>query len=208
LPLERVILSFIGILSVLRLVGSTFDQRAKTLAREIGIAFVSISRTLFERVQNIDSFVKFCHVKHSMFEIRVNPNLLYANAHGRYWLPIIRLKPLLDAAQLKPGNPASIVRKPLEVVAGRSQPNERFVQPAQYAGIGISSQIGCGAVDGETLRGTSAIDLKGRRMEWSLSSISKPHRNWRDNFPERAGAGGSGDSLKKNKQFTIAKSVR
>jgi hypothetical protein len=140
LPLERVILSFIGILPFLRLVASTLDQRTKTLAREIGIAFVSIARTLLECVQHIDSVVKFRYVEHSVFETGVNPDLFYANTHGCHWLPIVRLKPLLDPAQLKPGNPAGVVRKPLEVVAGRSEPNERFVHIAQYAGIDILSQ--------------------------------------------------------------------
>lgn len=143
LPVDRVILSFIYVLPFARLLTvSSFDQCAETLARKIGIPFGSLSRVLLEGVQHVDSFRKSRHVENPMFEPRVDADLLHTHADGSHRLPIVRLKPLLDTAQLKSSNPARIIGKFSKCATGRSEPNQRLVHAAQYAGISISCQIG------------------------------------------------------------------
>lgn len=77
-----------------------------------------------------------------MIETRMDSDLLHTGANGSHRLPIIRLKPLLNATQLKSSNPARVVRKLLKFATGRSEPNQRLVHTAQYAGISITCQIG------------------------------------------------------------------
>jgi hypothetical protein len=43
------------------------------------------------------------HVKHAVFQVRVNPNLAHAGSDRRHRLPVIRVKSLLDAVQLEAG---------------------------------------------------------------------------------------------------------
>jgi hypothetical protein len=57
-------------------------------------------------------------MENSMFEPSVDTNLLHTDAHCSHRLPVIRLKPLLDPAQLEPGNAPRILRESLEVGFG------------------------------------------------------------------------------------------
>ena len=77
-----------------------------------------------------------------MFKTRMDSDFLYTNTNSSHRLPIIRLKPGLDTTQLKSSSPARVVGKFSEFATGRSEPNQRLVHTAQYAGISIPCQIG------------------------------------------------------------------
>jgi hypothetical protein len=71
----------------------------------------------------------------------MNADFFHAAADGGHRLPIVGLKPLLNATQLKSSNLSRVVRKLFQRGARSSEPNQRLIHAAQYAGISISCQI-------------------------------------------------------------------
>jgi hypothetical protein len=114
LPLDRVILSFILNLPCRRICAASFqDQRTKPVSSEVRFSFWSFPSSLLERVQNIDTLRKLRHIKHSMFEPRVDTDLLHTGPNCGHRLPVIWLKSLLDPAQLEPGDTPCVCGKAL-----------------------------------------------------------------------------------------------
>jgi hypothetical protein len=128
LPLDRVILSFILNLPWRRtFAASSQDQCTKPVSGKVRFSFGSFPSPLLECVQNINPFRKLRHIKYSMFEPSVDTDLLHTGPNCGHRLPVIRLKPLLDPAQLEPGDTPCVLRESPEVNLGRPEPNQRLV---------------------------------------------------------------------------------
>ncbi len=84
--------------------------------------------SLLERVKHVDTLRELGYIEDSMFEPSVDANLLNAWSGSGHRLPIVRLQPLLDTAQLEPRDAACVLRKSFEVAPRRSEPNQRLVQ--------------------------------------------------------------------------------
>ena len=135
LPVDRVILSFIVTLpSVRYFAASSLDQRSKTVSGEVCISFRSFSRALFKGVQDINALGKLHHIENSMFKIGMDADLVHTDANSGHWLPIIRLKPLLDTAQLESGNAARVFREHPQIASGRPEPDQRFIHHGKICG--------------------------------------------------------------------------
>jgi hypothetical protein len=129
LPLDRVSLSFISNLPCRGTSAAPFqDQRTKPVSCQVRFSFGSFSSSLLEGVQNINPFGKLRDIENSVFEPSVDTDLLHTGPNCGHWLPVIRLKPLLDAAQLEPGDAACVLRESLQVALGRPEPNQMLVR--------------------------------------------------------------------------------
>ena len=116
LPLDRVILSFISNLPCRGTSAApSQDQRPKPVSGKVRFSFGSFPSSLLECVQNINPFGKLRHMKYSMFEPSVDPDLLHTGPNSGHRLPVIRLKPLLDPARLEPGNAPCVLRESPQV---------------------------------------------------------------------------------------------
>ena len=129
LPLDRVIFSFISNLPCRGAFAAPFqDQRTKPVSCQVRFSFESFPSSLLEGVQNINTFGKLRHIENSMFEPSVDTDLLHTGSNCGHRLPIIRFKPLLNAAQLEPGDASCVRRESLEVALGRPEPNQRLIR--------------------------------------------------------------------------------
>ena len=129
LPLDRVNLSFTLPLPPRRFLGSSpQNQRAKPVSCKFRFTYWSFASSFLKGVQNINALGELRHIENSMFEPCVNADFLHTGANYGHLFPIIRLDPLLDTAQLEPGNAARVWRKSFQVFFRRSQPNQRLIR--------------------------------------------------------------------------------
>lgn len=70
-------------------------------------------------MQHIDPVRELRDVEDPMFRPCVDANLLDALAYGGHWPPVVRVKPLLNSAQLKPGGAPRVQRKSPNAPCGR-----------------------------------------------------------------------------------------
>jgi hypothetical protein len=129
LPLDCVILSFIlNLLCCRTFAASLQDQRTKPVSSKVRFSFGSFPSSLLESMQNINTFGKLRHIENSMLKPSVDTDLLHTSTNFGHRLPVIRLKSLLDAAQLEASNASCILWKSLEIALRRSEPEKRLIR--------------------------------------------------------------------------------
>jgi len=117
----------------------------QSLPNQIHIELGGLATPFFERVQHIHSFDKLGDVHDLVLHGGVNAYLTDARSDGRHRFPVVRIQPLLNPSELKPGKPSSICGKRPDIVVARSNHTSTLSGMIQYATICISGQIGSGA---------------------------------------------------------------
>lgn len=79
-------------------------------------------------MQYINGLRELGYIEYSMFEPGVNTDFQHAGANCGHRFPIIWVEPLLNTAQLEPGNAARVGRKRSQVFVRRSEPYQRLVR--------------------------------------------------------------------------------
>jgi len=78
-------------------------------------------------MQHVDTFGERRNVEHSMLKPGPDPNLPDAGSDDCHRLPVVGLQALLNATQLKAGEPPGQARKPPQIGAGRAKPEDPLV---------------------------------------------------------------------------------
>src|SRR3990172_9696713 len=103
------------------------EQQAQAVPGEINVILRCPPRSLFERVQDVDRLGELRDVEHAVLCADVNPDLLHAQPHARYRLPIVRLQAALYPPELESGNLPSAVREAPDRFSGIPKPDQGLV---------------------------------------------------------------------------------
>jgi len=127
LPVEGVILGFIGHLpSRLVVLPAPSQKRRVPLTSHTNIATRCLPRPFFKTMKHIDCFGEFRQIQYPVLRGTMDPNLPDPGPDHRHRLPIRRLQPILNSAQLEPHHPLRITRKGPYVTTSCSNSHQGF----------------------------------------------------------------------------------
>jgi len=94
--------------------------------RQIELSVWRLFGFFLKCMKHVYSFAELGYVKHSMFNSRVDPDLVNSGANTPYWLPIWWFQTQLNKMQAMSNHTTCVFRKGTEIVERRSDPEDGF----------------------------------------------------------------------------------
>jgi hypothetical protein len=102
---------------------ASFLEITEALPCEFHVPSWSPLRAFLECVKHVDCVLELCEIDHAMLEPGVHANLTNAEADGWHRLPVVRIKPTLNASELKSRHLAGFGREAAQIVSGGPEPD-------------------------------------------------------------------------------------
>jgi hypothetical protein len=90
------------------------------MTSQLDILPARLSTLFVKRMKHVDGIVQLCDVDYAPLAQHMDTDLFDTGADSVHRLPIARLKPILDGAELETSRTASFVREIAEVIQAQS----------------------------------------------------------------------------------------
>jgi hypothetical protein len=122
------------------LVTSPYEPISKPIPGKPQLVFGRLSGPFLERVKYVHSLAEISRVEYPVLGLCANSDLSHAWTNGGHWLPIVRVKSLLNSAELKAGDATGISRESFHIAREELSQRIGLSGMSQYASISMSCQ--------------------------------------------------------------------